>query len=197
MSVEGTKRHAIILHGRPSEKQFYDPDFPSPSNYYWLPWLQKQLALAGIPTQTPEVPNAWIPEYATWKEAFEQCTVDEQTVLVGHSCGAGFLLRWLSENQDVRVAKVVLIAPWYDPTGDPDNEQTQEFFDFTLDREMVGRAQNFTIIYSTNDAGTIQKSVQSLRDELAGAAYVELANRGHFYDDDSMTVPELLEEIKR
>lgn len=30
------------------------------------------------------------------------------------SCGAGFLLRWLSENS-VRIAKLILVIPWLDP----------------------------------------------------------------------------------
>lgn len=108
-------KQAIILHGKPSKKEFYDPNLASTSNYYWLPWLQKQLAMRDIPAWTPEVPHAWVDDYETRRKEFERYDVTPGTALVGHSCGAGFLIRWLSEHPDVRVDKVVLVAFWVDP----------------------------------------------------------------------------------
>ncbi len=190
-------RKAIILHGSPYKEQFFDPNFPSSSNYYWLPWLQKQLVLNDIPANTPEVPNAWIPHYPTWKNAFEVYDLDEEIILVGHSCGAGFLIRWLSENKDVRVGKVILVAPWLDPTFDPGNADSSDFFNFVIDPELVSRTKKLIIISSDNDMETIQKSVKKLRDEIPGIQYKELHDRKHFYDDNNMEFPELLEEILR
>ena len=69
------------------------------------------------------------PKYELWKTEFEKNEIDEETSLVGHSNGAGFIIRWLSENKDVRVDKVILVAPWLDPT----NRKGSEFFDFVID----------------------------------------------------------------
>lgn len=106
-------KNAIILHGKsgPGEQEYYNPDFPAASNSHWIPWLQKQLMIRDIYAQTPEVPNSWKPDYATWCKEFERYDITPETVLVGHSCGGGFLVRWLSERPDVRVDKVVLVAP--------------------------------------------------------------------------------------
>jgi len=110
---------AIILHGMPDESEFKDPNREASSNCHWYPWLQRQLVLNGILAQTPEMPKAYEPEYDAWKEMFERFDTDEETILIGHSCGGGFIVRWLSENKDKRVGKVVLVAPWIDPDNFP------------------------------------------------------------------------------
>jgi predicted alpha/beta hydrolase family esterase len=188
-------KNAIILHGRPSKQQWEDPQFPSTSNYYWIPWLQKQLALAGYDVQTPEVPNAYIPNYAVWRRTFEQYKVNEQSTLIGHSCGAGFLVRWLSENVDAEIDKLLLVAPWVDEAGDPDNEYTKEFMNFEIDKTMKGRIKTIKIISSSNDMATIQRSIKILESKIDGIQTIELVDRGHFYDDSAMTFPELLQEV--
>jgi uncharacterized protein len=106
-----TMKTAIIRHGKPSYEEYCNPRIPSPSNNHWLPWLQKQLLLNGFLAQTPELPAPYAPVYQDWCLAFEQFRIDEDTALIGHSCGAGFLLRWLSENK-VTVGKVALVAPF-------------------------------------------------------------------------------------
>jgi predicted alpha/beta hydrolase family esterase len=189
-------KNVIILHGRPSKEQFEDPSFPSPSNYYWLPWLQKKLSLIGIPTQTPEVPNAYIPDYKTWLSVFEQQDINKDTVLVGHSCGGGFIVRWLSEHKEISVGKVILVAPWIDLAGDPDNEFTKDFLSFELDKDFVSRTDGVLIINSSDDVGTIQRSVEQLREVVNDIKYLELSHRGHFYDDQNMEFPELFKEIQ-
>src|SRR5689334_6760566 len=103
-------KNAIILHGKPSKERYYELSFPASSNYYWIPWLQKQLIIKDIVTATPEVPNNWIADYYVWLKEFERYDVHSETILVGHSCGGGFLLRWLSEHPQIAPTKVVLAA---------------------------------------------------------------------------------------
>lgn len=85
-------KNAIILHGKPSKERYYDPSFPASSNYYWLPWLQKQLIVRDILTATPEVPHNWRVDYPIWLKEFERYDVTSETILIGHSCGDSFLL---------------------------------------------------------------------------------------------------------
>ncbi len=183
--------NAIILHGQPSKEQYYDPAFPASSNYYWIPWLQKQLIIRDIHAATPDVPNNWTPNLATWRKEFERYDVNEETILVGHSCGAGFLVRWLSEHPKVNPAKVVLAAPWLNPT---DREETWDFFKFEIDKNLAERTE-LVIVYSDDDMLQILDSVTVLRKALPKAAYKELHGMKHFYDDSRMTFPELLEVV--
>jgi predicted alpha/beta hydrolase family esterase len=186
-------KNAIIVHGMPDKEEYYSPEFPACSNYHWLPWLQKQLIMTDIKADTPEMPHTYAPVYEIWKREFERFDVTPETILVGHSCGGGFLVRWLSEQKDVKVGKVVLVAPWLDV----ERELETGFFDFTIDPHLVSRTDGVVIFNSDNDSDYIQKSVSKIRTEIPQAKYVEFHNYGHFCIGDmkSEAFPELLEEI--
>jgi predicted alpha/beta hydrolase family esterase len=147
-------RNAIILHGRPDKDEYYNPDIPAYSNWHWIPWLQKQLQAKDIFTQTPEIPMSFRPNYEIWKTEFERYDIGPGTILVGHSCGGGFLVRWLSENKDTKVGKVVLVAPWINPDDDPESE-TGDFFKFEIDKNFPTRTAGVTIFSSDNDYDSV------------------------------------------
>lgn len=186
-------KNAIIVHGMPDKEEYYSPEFPSASNFHWIPWLQKQLMIQDIKADTPEMPHAYAPVYEVWKREFERFDVTPETVLVGHSCGGGFLVRWLSEHTEVKVGKVVLVAPWLDPEAELHNG----FFDFEIDAALVSRTKEFVIFNSTNDETSVQTSVAKIRAVILNHTYIEFQNYGHFCLGDLGTekFPELLEEI--
>ena len=107
---------AILIHGTCNHVEYFSDQYPSLSNSHWFPWLQKQLLMHGYLAQAPEMPNATRPKYEEWKDTFQRFPIDGETILIGHSCGAGFLLRWMSE-LPARVARLILVAPWIDPSG--------------------------------------------------------------------------------
>lgn len=185
---------AILIHGWAQKEEAYNPKYPSPSNSHWLPWLTKQLMIKDIHTIAVEMPKAYYPVYPDWKREFERFDVNEETILVGHSCGAGFLVRWLSENQQ-RVGKVILVAPW---TGiRPDQPFDDSFFQFKADQHLVDRTQGVTIYLSTDDGSMIKDSVTKLREEVEGMKYREFEGKGHFtlHSMGTEAFPELLEDI--
>jgi len=188
-------KNAIILHGRPDDWEYYGLEYPAQSNSHWIPWLQKQLQAKDIFTQTPEIPMSFQPNYSTWKKEFERYDIGPETLLVGHSCGGGFLVRWLTENKDVKVGKVILVAPWLNPEDNTKSE-TGDFFHFEIDPDLVSRTQSLTIFVSDNDQPTIAKSVGIIKDKLNKAAVKEFRGYGHFCYSDLKTdaFPELLEE---
>ncbi|MFA6446268.1 MAG: alpha/beta hydrolase [Candidatus Paceibacterota bacterium] len=181
---------AIIVHGWPSKEEYFKTKGPSPSNRHWLPWVQHQLIIKGVLAQTPEMPDAYLPVYEKWKSVFERFDVDEDTILIGHSCGGGFLVRWLSENK-VRVGKVVLVAPWLDPVKELDTG----IFDFIIDSDIAGRTAGLTIMYSTDDEKTILETINLLKEKTKGITFKEFNNKGHFCYSDMKTdqFPELME----
>jgi uncharacterized protein len=166
---------AIIIHGMPSQEEYYNPDSPAQSNKHWLPWLQRQLILNDILAQTPELPEPYAPDYEKWTEIFDQWKIDQDTMLIGHSCGAGFLVRWLSESKR-KVGKVALVAPWLDPS----KKLHTGFFAFNIDPGMVERADKFAIFYAKNDSEEIHKSINLLREKISTASFIELEAGGHF-----------------
>lgn len=189
-------RNAILIPGRPDKDEYYDPQYPSNSNNHWFPWLTKQLQINDIFTVAIELPKPWQPRYEVWKKELERFEITPKTILVGHSCGGGFIVRWLSENKDRQVNKVVLVAPWLNPENNPKSD-TADFFNFTIDPNLAKRTAGVTIFNSDNDKPTIHKSVEIIRGEVKNVNYREFHNFGHFCFEDMKTTefPELLSEI--
>jgi predicted alpha/beta hydrolase family esterase len=187
---------AILVPGRPDKEEYYDPQYPANSNNHWFPWLTKQLMIHDIFTVAIEPPRPWQPRYDVWKKEFERFDIDENTVLVGHSCGGGFLVRWLSENKDKKVSKVLLVAPWVNPSDNPVSD-TADFFHFDIDPDLVSRTQGVTIFNSDNDYKSVLESVKIIRDAVKNIDYKEFHNKGHFCLEDlgGEAFPELLEAI--
>jgi predicted alpha/beta hydrolase family esterase len=187
-------KSAILIHGWGSKEGFYNPERPTESNSHWFPWLSKQLMIRDIHTVSLEMPNSHYPIYEIWKKELERFDIDEDTILVGHSCGGGFIVRWLSENTKC-VGKVVLVAPWLGQ--EPDRDFDEKFFDFKLDPDFVSRTKGVTVMNSTDDNDVIQQTVNVLMNEVSGCKHIEFTDKGHFTLNDLGTVefPELLEEL--
>jgi predicted alpha/beta hydrolase family esterase len=168
--------NAVLVHGMPGRDEYYDAEQPSASNAHWFPWLQKQLLVRDIPAATPEMPDAWRPDYPTWQREFERFDVDAGTLLVGHSCGGGFLVRWLSEHPDVRTGRVVLVAPWLDD----EFGEAPGFHDFALDPGLAERTAGLTVFASDNDEASIERSVARLQRDVRGASFRDFPGYGHF-----------------
>ncbi len=172
-------KNAIIIHGMPSREDYFSASTDSESNCHWLPWLQKELINRGILTQTPEMPEPYEPVYEKWCSVFEKFQIDEETIIIGHSCGAGFLIRWLSENK-VNVGKVVLVAPW----TDPDKELDTGMFDFVIDPDLVSRTQGTNVMYSLDDEESVIKTVNELKVAFPTVIFKEYLDKGHFTLED-------------
>ncbi len=186
-------KKAILIHGWSEKKDYFDMTIPSDSNNHWFPWIQKHLSVKGFDCQTPEMPNGYEPNYEVWKNTFENLKPDENTILIGHSCGGGFIVRWLSEN-NLKVGKVILVAPWIDPDK---NNIDPEFFNFEIDDNLQNNTSGITMIYSDNDYEDVSKTVEILKERLKNIKLLELKGKGHFIISSLGCVefPELLEEI--
>jgi predicted alpha/beta hydrolase family esterase len=186
-------KNAIILHGVPEKEYYYDPSKPSESNAHWLPWLQKELVIRDIKADTPEVPHSYDPRWETWCREVERYDIGSATMLVGHSGGGGFWLRYLSERPDLHVGAVVLVGPWLDPKGTVKGP----FFRFSLDRKLASRTNKLVIFHSHDDSDSVQRSVRKIVDSVEGVQLREFDGLGHFKDDNlgSEQFPELRDEL--
>lgn len=168
--------NAILIHGSCDKEEFFSKQYPSLSNSHWFPWLQKQLLINGIETQTPEMPEPYKPNYEKWKREFERYDINQNTILVGHSCGGGFLVRWLSENE-IQVKILVLVAPWIDPS----ERRSKTFFDFQINPRLQSRVKNIDILISEDDdTEGVQKSFSIISKALKSANIHKFKDKGHF-----------------
>lgn len=186
-------KNAIIIHGKPSKEVHYSDNFPSSSNFAWIPWLQKQLIIKDLKTDTPEMPYAYEPRYEVWCKELERYDIGSETILIGHSAGAGFLVRWLSENKEATVGKVILVAPSIDPT----KKSATGFCDFEIDKKLANRTKEFIIFTSDNDSKDINQSVEILVNKLPTTKVIKMSGFGHFIPDHMGTdkFPELVEAV--
>jgi predicted alpha/beta hydrolase family esterase len=168
---------AIIVHGMPSKEQYLDPLRPAASQGHWLPWIQRQLTLKGVAAQLPEMPEPYAPDYENWREVFEQFKIDEDTMLVGHSCGGGFLVKWLSENK-IKVGKVALVAPWLDPT----KQWAPKMFSGLqgADPDFVARTKGVCLFISLDDDQDELDTAEYLKKTVKDLRVQQFTDRGHF-----------------
>lgn len=189
-------KNAILIHGWNTKAEYYDPSRPTASNDHWFPWMTKQLVLKDINTVSIEMPNGYYPKYDVWKRELERYDINNQTILVGHSCGGGFLVRWLSEEPNRKVGRVVLVAPWLGlDTGDEPFDKS--FFEFEIDPKISEKTSSLSILISDDDDKSVLDSVNILRERLVNAKFKDFKDKGHFTlaGLGSEEFPELLEEI--
>lgn len=188
--------NAILVPGRPDKDEHYDATRRANSEDHWFSWLKRQLILKDIHAVSIEPPFPFRPRYDEWKKEFERFDITPETILVGHSCGGGFLVRYLSEHKDLKVGKVVLVAPWINPLK-YDVSDTADFFDFEIDPEFPARTKGVTVFISSDDEPSVVKTVGILKEKVQGITYREYTDRGHFTYSVMKTdqFPELLEEV--
>lgn len=186
-------KNAIILHGAPEKEFYYDPKKPSESNAHWLPWLQKELIIRDVAAVTPEIPLAYEPKWDLWCREVERYDITPDTILVGHSAGGGFWLKYLSQHPEISAGKVVLVGPWMDP----DKTLEEDFFAGQLDQNVVSRTRGITIFHSADDSDNVQRTVEYIQDKVIGISLREFAGYGHFtYENlQGISFPELRDEL--
>lgn len=188
--------NAILIPGMPDKDEHYDATRPSNSEDHWFSWLKRQLILKDIHAVSIEPPFPFRPRYEEWKREFERFDVTPETILVGHSCGGGFLVRYLSEHKDLRVGKVALVAPWTNPDN-YEASDTADFFDFEIDPTFPERATGVTVFISSDDSTSVVKTVEILEQQVAGLELRRYEDKGHFCLEDLGTeeFPELLDVV--
>lgn len=188
-----TEINYIILHGCPSdEEKAMNPETRT-YDKHWIPWTKQQLILKGISTETPLMPHPWKPDYGVFKKEFEKYAVTENTVLVGHSCGSAFLVRWLGETKQ-NIRKLILVAPWKIP--DKDDMFRKAFYTYPIDETIRSRVKSIVMFTADDEEEDGKKSLE-LFHRAFGGRIINLKGHGHYTFNDMGTeaFPELLEEI--
>jgi len=160
---------------------------------HWIPWLKRELVSRGVAVETPLMPNPWEPDYVAFKKEFEKYPVTRDTVLVGHSCGTTFLVRWLGETKQ-NVKKLILVAPWIDGRGTEGIKRA--FYDFPIDETIASRVEEI-VIFTADDEEEDGKRAAKTYQAVFDGKTIELKGRGHYTKNDMGTdeFPELLSEI--
>ena len=187
--------NALILHGKPSKERYEDPEQLDPSDSNWIPWVKHRLTISGYETTAVDFPRLYDPDYYDWSDAFERYPVNDQTTIIAHSAGAGFILKWLSEKQVIIPKKLILVAPWEDP-----NKKYGRNFKCHHRSDVLGKIGQISVLFSSQDDEQTLKSLDYLREHVlpSNTVYRDIPEYGHFLIGntmDSADFPELIDEI--
>jgi len=185
--------NCIIIHGCPSSPEG-EIDIQTRSyDKHWIPWVREQLNERGVPTISPRMPDPWAPDYDAYRKEFEKYPISGKTILIGHSCGCAFLVRWLGDSKQ-KIDTLVLVAPWKIPKeGDTGRKA---FYDYPIDETIKSRVRKIVMFTSDNDEEDGKRSLKIFHAALGGKI-VNLHGKGHYIGQDmgNQEFPELLKEL--
>jgi predicted alpha/beta hydrolase family esterase len=194
-------KQVIVIHGGTTFEKYDDylASLTSKSIYpermtFKLLWKERLQASLGdeYSVLLPTMPNKTNARYAEWKLWFDNISriLENDCILVGHSMGAIFLAKYLSQNTlDVRIKGTILVATPYD------DESVEDLTDFKLDSIsdlFTSQAGDVYIINGNDDPVISHADIQKYKHDLPRAQFITVSAPDHFMRE---SFPELLEII--
>ena len=160
----------------------------------WQNWLQFQTEKDhDVIMQIPKFPHAHalLMKYDEWEKVMDFQDINENTTLIGHSAGGGFVLKYLAKHPQLKVKQVILVAPWIDT----DNFQSNGFYkDFDLNNNIVQQTTDgIDMLASSDDMSDILSSIDKIKQNMPDIRVHNFTNYGHFIFPE---FPEILDIIK-
>lgn len=144
----------------------------------------------------PSMPNSDNAKYEEWKIWFERyfALVHDGVILVGHSQGGWFLVKYLLENEPrVAVRAVFLIAAPVE-ADDFGGEDGGDFaFEASALPQLAEKASEIYLLHSTDDPVVPFHHAERYAQSLPSAQLISFDDRGHFLGSE---FPELIELIQ-
>lgn len=157
----------------------------------WKDSLAESLG-SGYDVYLIKMPNAFDAKYKEWKLWFEKYLplLNDGLVLVGHSLGAVFLAKYLSEETiSKKIKATFLIAPPFDK----DEDRTLPEFAITSPLLKLAEQAGELYMYHSKDDPVVEYSeFEKYRAQLPNAHMKSFENRQHFNQEN---FPELIEDI--
>lgn len=160
----------------------------------WKEWLQFVVKKENdVLMQIPEFPHdhALLMKYDEWASIMDFQDINNDTVLIGHSAGGGFVLKYMSMHPELKVKQIILVAPWIDT----ENFQPFGFYKgVVLDDKIISQTRNgIDLLMSDDDMPHIQTSFTKIIKNIQNIRVHKFQNRGHFITPE---LPELMSIIK-
>lgn len=159
-----------------------------------LRYLEKELKSA-FQLMAPKMPVPEDPKHPAWKSVLKEeiATLEDGSILVGHSIGGSALLKFLSEeNHGKSFAKVISIASPY--WGIDESWQLESFMlaeDFAARNSLLPPV---ALIHSTGDEIVPFTHLEKYQEALPAAIVRKILGNDHIFANG---LPELADEIKK
>ncbi len=163
----------------------------------WFPWLKAALEQKGHTVIVPAFPHADHPQLGEWMTHFKQYEhqIDEQTIMVGHSLGAAFILNFL-ESFPKTIRAAFLVAPVSSLLGNDFDPLLANFVDEPFDwAKIKSHCGAFHLFHSDNDPYIKLSLTETLAQNL-GTTVTLVEGAGHFNAKAGyVDFPQLLKKI--
>ena len=160
----------------------------------WSDSLRQELG-SKFDVLLPKMPNPMNARYSEWKILFKKIAplLENNVILIGHSLGAMFLVKYLSENKfPKRILATLLVSAPYNNKG-----IEESLGDFILPKSLdkLNKQGGKIFIYQSKDDLVVPYShFEKYKKALPNAIIKEFKKRGHF---NQPKFPELIKDIKR
>ena len=145
----------------------------------------------------PAMPNSNNAKYEEWKIWFERHFeyLHDDSILIGWSQGAYFLVKYLIENNpSFTIKALVLLAGPFEP-ADFGGEDGGDFaFDTNRVGELAQKAAAITLMHSTDDFVVPYAHAVKYKDALPTAELITFTDKNHFLVEE---LPELIAKIQQ
>ena len=146
----------------------------------WFPWLKKELEKKGYEVIVPKFPTPIGQSLERWMKIFKRYEnkVNQDTVIIGHSLGAAFVLRYL-EQSDKEIRAAFLVSGYHYVLENQFKELNKSFVDkkFNWNR-IIENCENFFVIGSDNDEYISEDVTRQLSFNLNAELHI-IPNGGH------------------
>lgn len=162
-------KKAIILHGT----------LGSPEGN-WFSWLKSELEARHIEVWLSQLPHAEQPSLREWADfVYDNCpfTIDEETLVIGHSSGA-ILALILAQESDKTIGAAVAVSVFYD--NSLQWEPNSRLFDVDFNWPMIAnRCHKLLFVHSDDDPYVPLEQAKHVA-EQCDSEIVLIPEQGHF-----------------
>lgn len=160
----------------------------------WIIWALSETHDVLVPLM-PCKQNA---EYEPWKIWFErhlEFITEPEPIIIGHSLGASFLLKWLSENKfPKKISQLHLIAPWVSDDVPLNLERIKTFkADQAKFGNIPGQCLKVHLWHSEDDTVVPYNNAQIIKTVMPEVILHSFKDRGHFIQPAFMELLQVIE----
>ena len=150
----------------------------------WFPWLKDELLGLGYQVQVPQFPTPEGQTLDSWLDVFSRCEINDDTIIIGHSVGAAFILS-LAEKYKFRAG--FLVAGFCEPLGLSIDNILSTFVEKQFNWQAIkANCPHFYQINSDNDEYVSIEKAKNL-EACLGISMMLLKGAGHINQDSGYT----------
>jgi len=187
-------KNVYIVHGWGGS-----PDEPM------LQWFKSSLERKGFNVSIPAMPDTEAPEINVWVNKIRDTVIlKEDIILIGHSIGCQAILRYLATiDGDIKIAGIVLIAPWMKLDEQTLKEEGEEIIKIAepwmnnpINFNKVKSHINKSVAIFSDDDPYIPLEQKDIFEDKLGAEIIIEHKKGHFDPDSNVReLPSVLNVI--